>query len=904
MEFWQSREFVIGVKIALLVLSLAIGLFSLLAKKERYRRFRTPVIVLLCFCALLAGASYFHFGKMVRGHFVNYHDQYHYYVGSKYFKEIGYLNLYNCSLIADSEGRNLAKKHKLTKIRSLANYNFIKTEEVLSHPEICHSKFSPERWEEFKRDIDFFRKQKPRSFKAKLKDKGYNATPSWNMLGHFISNNVPLSHDNLIRLGLIDIFLLLAGFIAIGFAFGPECGLFTFIVFCSLYSIFHCHTRGAFLRFDWLAAMLFALAFLKRGYYKSAGLAMAWATASRIFPAIFLFALGAKFLWAIFNRGRVDKAKYLKFFTAYAISLLFVLLACFSYYSDSNYLEQYKAKISGHDQRLATTRVGMKYLIVNDGEKGDYNFVKKYGRYDFPLINAHKLALFKSLRPAYIAGLLGLFLVLGFLSRKMEDFEAIVWGFPLMFYLTAPTFYYYAFFCFVPLALLASSYKKRSAVILVFFTVSMIADYAIYKNVSYNWHKHFLISVNYLALCSLALAAVLFSDEKVKELLKTLYSKCLASLRGMSRKTRLISFAIFFCLLLSGLGISLYSLLDDGADKFPAAKDDESRATLVVGGDINLGRGIQKSYDKHGFEYVAGELKPLLDSADLVFGNLECALTDSNEKRPKKGTPTFHIKGRPDMAKLLDELGVDVVSLANNHTMDYDCRGLEDTMAALDKTDVQYSGAGRNHKEAAKSIVAEANGIKIGFLNYSAVSRDVRAGKDNCGINHLWLNKKVLKKSHRRLRSEIHALRKKADLVFVTIHWGVNYAKSSKLWMTDFAEKAIEYGAHGVLGHHAHQFLGMDTHLGRPILYDMGNFLFDSMNRRWTNRQGHWKMEISKQGVESVEFIPYYFDRPKRRARKARYKERSETFGHMQELTQGNGAEVEIQDDRMFLVLE
>src|ERR671916_1270726 len=129
--------------------------------------------------------------------------------------------------------------------------------------------------------------------------------------------------------------------------------------------------------------------------------------------------------------------------------------------------------------------------------------------------------------------------------------------------------------------------------------------------------------------------------------------------------------------------------------------------TVVLVGDVMLGRGVNEALRTSSPEQPWGDVLPLLDSADLRIVNLECAITD--HKQPWTRTPkVFHFRADPSAVEVLKAARVDVCSLANNHTLDFEERGLLDTMEHLKTAGIRYAGAGHNREEAARPALLSA----------------------------------------------------------------------------------------------------------------------------------------------------------------------------------------------------
>ena len=141
--------------------------------------------------------------------------------------------------------------------------------------------------------------------------------------------------------------------------------------------------------------------------------------------------------------------------------------------------------------------------------------------------------------------------------------------------------------------------------------------------------------------------------------------------------------------------------------------------TISIVGDILLARGVGKEIDKNGFDYPYEKTKSILTSDDITIGNLECTITSGEEHAIKK--PTIVFKSDEENARALKEAGFDVLSLGNNHTMDYLSYGLKDTMENLQKNNIGYTGARENSYSDIEPYIIKKKGKKIGILGYNTL---------------------------------------------------------------------------------------------------------------------------------------------------------------------------------------
>lgn len=247
---------------------------------------------------------------------------------------------------------------------------------------------------------------------------------------------------------------------------------------------------------------------------------------------------------------------------------------------------------------------------------------------------------------------------------------------------------------------------------------------------------------------------------------------------------------------------------------------------LIAVGDIMLGRGVGMRLKKAGSYGIAfSKVSDYLKQGDVTFANLESPITSSTHSLDKKRK--IVLKGAPESVEALTGAGIDVVSLANNHMMDYYEKGLFDTIDILDKNNILHIGSGRNMDDARKSAIIERNGIKIGFLAYSDMAELVFAGDPYLKYSAEKDKSGVLPRKYETIKEDVDKLRGQVDILAVSLHWGVEESFTIPPEQVEFAHRLIDDGVDVILGHHPHQFQGIEMYKGKPVIYSMGNFLFD-----------------------------------------------------------------------------
>jgi poly-gamma-glutamate synthesis protein (capsule biosynthesis protein) len=237
---------------------------------------------------------------------------------------------------------------------------------------------------------------------------------------------------------------------------------------------------------------------------------------------------------------------------------------------------------------------------------------------------------------------------------------------------------------------------------------------------------------------------------------------------------------------------------------------------LYAVGDIMLERDLITLMDRNGSSYPFDALRELLDGADVTIGNLEGTFTDRGVQADKFytfRTPTRHVAG-------LAQAGFDVVSLGNNHAMDYGAQGLEDTIATLDNAGLLHSGAGLDAAAARRPAFLDVNGLRIAFLSYNAaaLSEAFPAGPATPGVAVAEVA---------AIQQDVAAALEDADVVVVSLHAGSEYTDQPTSEQMTLSRAAIDAGAAVVLGHHPHVLQAWEQYGGGYIFYSLGNFVFD-----------------------------------------------------------------------------
>jgi poly-gamma-glutamate capsule biosynthesis protein CapA/YwtB (metallophosphatase superfamily) len=233
---------------------------------------------------------------------------------------------------------------------------------------------------------------------------------------------------------------------------------------------------------------------------------------------------------------------------------------------------------------------------------------------------------------------------------------------------------------------------------------------------------------------------------------------------------------------------------------------------LALAGDTMLGRGVAERLDDDpNHTLFDQELVDVIREADLFVLNLECCI--SARGRPTPGR-VFHFRAPPWAADLLAGLGVDCVSLANNHALDFGPDALLDTLSHLDAAGIRVVGAGTDVERARAPVVLEAGGFRLAVVAVSDHPDGDAAREDRPGIAYADLSNSL---------PEWLTPLPDADAVLVTPHWGPNMKAEPRDYIRRAAQELVAAGATLVAGHSAHVFHGVAPR----VLYDLGDFIDD-----------------------------------------------------------------------------
>lgn len=278
-------------------------------------------------------------------------------------------------------------------------------------------------------------------------------------------------------------------------------------------------------------------------------------------------------------------------------------------------------------------------------------------------------------------------------------------------------------------------------------------------------------------------------------------------------------------------------------------KEEDGRGettTIIFAGDVMLASGMEQFYDTEGVGgLLSEELLEEMRNADICMVNNEFQFST-------RGTPMedkqFTFRTDPKHVQMLLDMGVDIVSLANNHTIDFGTEALQDTFTTLDDAGILYAGAGNSKERAEELQIIEVNGLKFGFL---AATRVIPVSQWNVEYRQPGL---FATYDDTRLVECIEEARAECDFLTVYVHWGVEREAYPQDYQTAIAKNCFEAGADLVIGAHPHVLQGIEFIDGKPVFYSLGNYIF----AQTIARTALVKVEVQANGEATYSLIPAY----------------------------------------------
>ena len=281
----------------------------------------------------------------------------------------------------------------------------------------------------------------------------------------------------------------------------------------------------------------------------------------------------------------------------------------------------------------------------------------------------------------------------------------------------------------------------------------------------------------------------------------------------------------------------------------PTVPPEPDTVHLMFVGDIMLDRSLGTAIESGFINYPFAQVEPILRSADLTIGNFESAVGRLGEPNPRK---SYTFQAPPEAGLALWGAGFDLVSLANNHALDYGPDALLDGISILEEAGVQTVGAGRNREEARAPVILESHGQKIAFLAYTNVPIEGN-GFDTSSWEARPSAPGLAWGRAEDIRADVAAIRPEVNHVIVLLHSGIEYQQTPSVPQQQLSLAAIEAGATLVIGHHAHILQGTQWFQNSLVAYGLGNFAFDIDGNPNSTIMEVW---LTPEEILQYQFIP------------------------------------------------
>ena len=268
-------------------------------------------------------------------------------------------------------------------------------------------------------------------------------------------------------------------------------------------------------------------------------------------------------------------------------------------------------------------------------------------------------------------------------------------------------------------------------------------------------------------------------------------------------------------------------------------------------GDVMLGWEVGRKIKNVGVGSPWAGVKRYFDEADLVVANLECVISNRGTRWPSK---LIHLRAPLAAAESLVAGGIDVVNVANNHSLDFGQDAFMDSLGRLDAQGIEHAGGGANAQAAREPAIVEENGLRIAFLGYvlpfssrtTFNTREWQATANRAGLSI---------GTPDAVRQDVNRVKEAVDLVVVMVHGGLEGRGRPSAAQRTFANAALDAGASLVLGHHPHVLQGYAKRGDKLIAFSLGNFVFARFDGR-ENDSAILDVTLTADGVASLAWIP------------------------------------------------
>jgi len=450
---------------------------------QRFQKLRDGLLIAL---ALLAYTGYYNWGACHFYERIHWHEFFHYYIGSKYFRELGYTGIYEAACVAEIE-QGFRHRVETREIRDLRRNELVPATYVLQNPEQFKKgfarPFTPERWEAFKKDVAYFRDGAGvESWERMLKDHGYNPSPAWNLAASILANLAPAS-DRFIKgvLAWIDPVLLLLMFALVIWAFGWRIACIAVLFFGTNEPALYFWTGGAYIRQDWLFWAVAGICFLKRGHPFLGGAGLAISTLLRVFPGGFFVGIALRLVWVLIRERRVDPMGA-RIVAGAALATVLLLPASSLVAGTADAWPAFIQNAKKHSETPLTNNMGLRTVVsFRWGSRMRYSYDANLADPFHNFKEARREA-FRFAFPIFLAILAAYLAILFRVARRERAWWVLaVFGFGVIPFSTELTCYYYSF-----LLVAAFLWERRDAIPIGLLAVAAITQVISFETYYYD----------------------------------------------------------------------------------------------------------------------------------------------------------------------------------------------------------------------------------------------------------------------------------------------------------------------------------------------------------------------------------------------------------------------------------
>jgi hypothetical protein len=419
-----------------------------LASRGPLRRLqrRDGLVLGVCLGALVAGLAVKASEYRDKGLSLPLHtwDVYHYYMGAKYFPELGYTGLYECAVVADIQDGH-GEGLKLRNIRDLKTNKVQSALAVASDPDRCLRRFGAPRWQSFKRDIAWFRnRMTTREWIMAQTDHGFNGTPVWLLVGRPLASLGPASTAQMFGLMMVDVTLLCVMWLVLWRVFGWRAALVALVYWATNYTSRLAWTNGAYLRQGWLVLTMLGVSLLYRRRHAAAGFALTWAAGLRLFPAALLAGPVINALRRIWERRRPTLSAEHRRLVLGSLAALLLLGGLSLALHGPGAWAAFWRDITQHHQTPAINLIGLKALAAYNTHAKE--LIDHNRRDGLELWRKARKDTYLKRRPVFLVLVAAFILLLARAVWRRPDWESALLSMGLVAIAGQPANYYLSFF--------------------------------------------------------------------------------------------------------------------------------------------------------------------------------------------------------------------------------------------------------------------------------------------------------------------------------------------------------------------------------------------------------------------------------------------------------------------------